>query len=150
MVYGCLYQDVYSGFIFKLMFQDMSSLLGCWFHFDISFIFDIFQYFSLLPGMVTIDDIIYFCFFIALAAGQVCLPQVCPNLGSRALSMMALACFRTGRPHRLDELLNATRLVGLGIGASGYSAAVMAAEQGDEAEREIRILEVTWICIRYL
>lgn len=77
-----------------------------------------------------------------LALDRVCLPQICPNLGSRALSMMALACFRTGRPHRLDELMNATRSVGLGIGASGYSASVMAAEQGDDVEREINVLQV--------
>ncbi|CAK9098902.1 unnamed protein product [Durusdinium trenchii] len=66
--------------------------------------------------------------------------QVCSNLGSRALSMLALACFRTARPGRLDQLLDATRLCGLGVGASGYSAAVMAAEQGKDQERELRIL----------
>ena len=54
--------------------------------------------------------------------------------------MLALACFRTARPGRLDQLLDATRLCGLGVGASGYSAAVMAAEQGKDQERELRIL----------
>ena len=68
-------------------------------------------------------------------------PEICATLGSRALSMMTLACFRTSRPEKLDRLLDATRQVGLGIGASGYSAAVMAAEQGSDYTREVRILE---------
>ena len=40
-----------------------------------------------------------------------------------------LTGFRTQRLERLDDLLRATRAAGLGFGASGYSAAVMAAEQ---------------------
>ncbi|CAJ1352071.1 unnamed protein product [Effrenium voratum] len=76
-----------------------------------------------------------------LALARACSPEVCSSLGSRALSMVALACFRTQRLERLDDLLRATRAAGLGFGASGYSAAVMAAEQGADADRELRTLQ---------
>lgn len=87
-----------------------------------------------------------------LALERASSPQLCSKLGSRALSMMVpwpwpidsvaqvLACHRTARPGHLDQLLWATRAQGQGIGASGYSAAVMAAEQS-EAAREVQVLE---------
>eukprot|EP00931_Biecheleriopsis_adriatica_P119154 TRINITY_DN94417_c0_g1_i1.p1 TRINITY_DN94417_c0_g1~~TRINITY_DN94417_c0_g1_i1.p1 ORF type:complete len:964 (+),score=198.92 TRINITY_DN94417_c0_g1_i1:84-2975(+) len=78
---------------------------------------------------------------LSLALAQAARADVAPSLGSRALSMMVLACFRTARPDDLDRLFDATRAAGLGIGASGYSAAVMAAEQGSDASREIQILQ---------
>jgi len=76
-----------------------------------------------------------------LALDRAARPELCATLGSRALSMMTLACFRTRRPEKLERLLDVTRQSGLGIGASGYSAAVMAAEQSSDHIREIQILE---------
>eukprot|EP00933_Yihiella_yeosuensis_P059045 TRINITY_DN5994_c1_g1_i9.p1 TRINITY_DN5994_c1_g1~~TRINITY_DN5994_c1_g1_i9.p1 ORF type:complete len:739 (-),score=109.18 TRINITY_DN5994_c1_g1_i9:93-2225(-) len=78
---------------------------------------------------------------LGLALERAAKPDVCRGLGSRALSMLILACFRMDRLEEMDAIIASTRSIGLGVGASGYSALVMAAEQGPSAEREIKTLE---------
>lgn len=66
-------------------------------------------------------------------------PELCKTIMSRTLSMFFLAFFRLGRVADADKVFHAALASGTTIGASGFSAAVMTAEQGPDAEREVKI-----------
>lgn len=66
-------------------------------------------------------------------------PEIAATLTSRATSMLFLAFFKFGRPAAVDAIFDAKRASGATIGASGYSALVMSAEHGEDAEREVRL-----------
>eukprot|EP00927_Polykrikos_kofoidii_P041062 TRINITY_DN34993_c0_g1_i1.p1 TRINITY_DN34993_c0_g1~~TRINITY_DN34993_c0_g1_i1.p1 ORF type:complete len:1124 (+),score=191.28 TRINITY_DN34993_c0_g1_i1:97-3372(+) len=68
-------------------------------------------------------------------------PAMCTLLGSRALSMLFLACFRLGRVADIDSLFDAARSCKLSIGASGFSAVMMTGEQHYDAARERRLAQ---------
>jgi len=62
-------------------------------------------------------------------------------LNSRTLSMLFLAFFLLGRVRDVDTIFHSAKEHGLPVGSSGYSCICMSAEQGADAEREVRILE---------
>lgn len=66
-------------------------------------------------------------------------PEVCRTLTSRTLSMLFLAYFRFGRVSDADVVFDSAITCGTPIGASGFSAVVMTAEQGPDASRELRV-----------
>jgi len=66
-------------------------------------------------------------------------PELCKTVQSRTLSMFFLAFFRLGRVTDADKVFHAALNCGMQIGASGFSAAVMTAEQGRDAAREVKI-----------
>lgn len=63
-------------------------------------------------------------------------------LNSRTLSMLFLAFYTLGRVADVDTIFDCARKHGLPIGSSGYSCICMSAEHGDDAEREVRILQI--------
>lgn len=79
--------------------------------------------------------------FLDRALGAVQRPELCSGIQSRTLSMLFLAYFRFGRPADVDAVFSSARSCGVAIGSSGFSAAVMTAEQGDDAGRELRLLD---------
>jgi len=66
-------------------------------------------------------------------------PSFCEQFTTRSLSMLFLAYFRLGRFEDVDAVLAAALLRKDPIGASGFSAVIMAAEQGVDAVRELRV-----------
>lgn len=67
-------------------------------------------------------------------------PDVCGNFTSRSLSMLFLAFFRSDRARHVDAVLDAAVGSGTPVGASGWSAALMTAEQGQDPDREWRFM----------
>lgn len=67
-------------------------------------------------------------------------PDVCGSFTSRSLSMLFLAFFCADRARHVDAVLDAALGSGAPVGASGWSAALMTAEQGQDPDREWRFL----------
>lgn len=78
--------------------------------------------------------------FVDAALRKTLRPEVCTALSSRALSMLFLAFFRLGRPVDGDRVFEALKGTGAKVGASGFSAAVSAAEHGVSTQRELEVL----------
>eukprot|EP00928_Gymnodinium_smaydae_P041963 TRINITY_DN28335_c0_g1_i1.p1 TRINITY_DN28335_c0_g1~~TRINITY_DN28335_c0_g1_i1.p1 ORF type:complete len:1027 (+),score=207.84 TRINITY_DN28335_c0_g1_i1:81-3083(+) len=77
--------------------------------------------------------------FVDRALEKLRRPDVCGTLQSRTLSMLFLAFFRLGRIADIDSIFEGAFGSPGGIGASGYSALMMTAEQYIDGDRETRL-----------